>query len=66
MVAVTDTSTSGVNADPSGDGIPDESTPTPVSFPSAPITVPTGDTSGLLLLIGLMLLIAGWSLTRRD
>lgn len=64
-VTVTDISTNGVNPDPNGDGVPDELTPTLVSFPFDPLNIPAGSPWSLLLLATLATLLGGAALRRR-
>jgi hypothetical protein len=64
---VSDDSVAGANPDPDGDGIPDEATPTPITFPGGPVlprleVIPSSSFWSLLLL---GLLVAGFGFLRR-
>lgn len=64
-VVVTDISTNGLTPDPNLDGVPDEETPTLVSFPVDPLNIPVGSPLGLALLALMMTLFAFVRLPRR-
>lgn len=65
-VVVADISVSGANPDPDGNSIPDEGSPTPITFPPRapvlmpPTVIPSASGWSLMLMVLVMLGVAGW------